>query len=86
MPTALAMRHPAKPQKIIKASSNIGMSRVGNPGGLFNSTCQIRLSKIGKLVTITKTRVAWIKDMARILPPASAPKTNMSCNPPGIAA
>jgi hypothetical protein len=85
-PSRAAAHQPAPPASAISAISTSGTSRAGSPGALLNGTPQTPVISKGASDTITSTRVAWISDSVRRLPPASRPKTSMSCSPPGIAA
>jgi hypothetical protein len=53
---------------------------------LISGTPQTPVIRIGASETMTSTRVAWISDSVRTLPPASWPNSSMSCKPPGMAA
>ncbi len=86
IPAHFAICHPAIAVKTMIASCDGAMLAAGAPGGFDRSASHTPCRMNGKATTITITRVAWISDMARTLPPASSPKTSMSCNPPGIVA
>ena len=67
------------------AISWIGMFAAEAPGDPISGVPHTACRRKGALVTITSTRVACNSDSVRRLPPASSPKTSMSCSPPGIA-
>lgn len=84
MPIRLAPCQPTMAQATMIANSCQGRLVSGSPGGLVRSAFQTDFRMKGRATTITSTRVAWISDSDRTLPPASSPKTSMSCKPPGM--
>jgi hypothetical protein len=62
-----------------------GVSAAGRPGASVSGTPQMPVMRMGASETMVSTRVAWISDRVRGLPPASWPKISMSWRPPGIA-
>ena len=68
------------------AISCSGKVAAGSPTGLFRSPPKPCVRMIGATSTISSRRVAWISDRARTSPPASCPKSTISCSPPGIDA
>ena len=83
-PTFFAILHPKTALTKSSRSCRGWSSFIGIPGGLVRFISQNELKTMGKITTITKIRVACIRETERTLAPASSANTIISCTPPGI--
>ena len=74
MPIRLATCQPIRAQSTIMTIWDVSMDAAGAPGRLLKSEPQTLCRMKGSATTMMRTRVAWIKDKVRTLPPACQEK------------